>query len=229
MRRIEKGAEPQCLQELRQTPGADWSSASGTDKQAMREHAWTEQRGLCAYCMSRLPPPSAEGMKIEHFMPRAMDRTLWFTWSNLLGVCLGDLGLENQVARFHCDTYRGHLSSGEQGLRLHPAQFPPDVGTCFSYTNTGEIRPARHLNETEGTWAEEAIQKLNLNIDRLKRNRAAVRDRARQKLMQGGPVTRRHIEAMLANARRTDGSGCLMEYVEVAIQYLEKKRRQVPK
>ncbi len=224
MRRIKKGPEPVCLEQVRQTPGVNWNSASG--KQEMRDHLWAEQKGLCAYCMSRLPAPSAEAMKIEHYVARAKDKTHWFSWANLLGVCLGDIGIEGIEDRYHCDTHRGHLSTDKQELHVHPAQFPPDAGTLFSYTDAGEIRPAKHLDEGQRTRIAETIDRLNLNIERLKRNREKVRAVAR-KMLQEGKVTQRRVSELLADARRLDDSGRLNEYAEVAIQYFEKKLRQV--
>jgi hypothetical protein len=65
-----------------------------------------------------------------------------------------------------------------------------------------------------------------LNIERLKRNREQVREAARRKL-QKGKVTPRRVAELLAAAKRVDTSGRLNEYVEVAVQYFEKKLRQI--
>jgi len=222
MRRIEKGAEPDCLEEIRQTPGVNWNSASG--KQEMRDALWAEQKGLCAYCMSRLKDKTREGMKIEHFIPRAKDDSQWFAWSNLLGVCLGDMGVEDSQERFHCDTFRGHLPTDKQELHVHPAQFPPDAGKLFSCTREGELIPARNLDEPMKSRVQETIGKLNLNVSRLKRNRAQVLSVLQNKLRQNDSPT--SIKAMLDTAKRVDASGSLREYAEFAVQYLEKKLRQ---
>lgn len=221
MRRIEKGPEPACLEEIRQTPGVNWNSASG--KQEIRDALWAEQRGLCAYCMSRLKK-SAEGMKIEHFIPRAEDKTLWFAWSNLLGVCLGDVGVEGMADRYHCDTHRGHLPTEKQELHVHPARFPPDAGKLFSCTREGELIPAKSLDEQTKERIHDTIRNLNLNISRLKSNRKAVLTVLQNRLRQDD--TPNNIKAMLATVKRADGTGSLMEYVEVVVQYLEKKLRQ---
>jgi uncharacterized protein (TIGR02646 family) len=147
MRRIEKGNEPACLADLRNTPGADWTTVTGAQKQELRERSFAEQHGLCAYCMSSLPsPPSSATMTIEHFETRARIPARTFDWSNLLGVCLGDVGVKDgesdRRGRFHCDNYRGKLRPDEQDLGLHPAAFPPDVGACFSSTTRQEPKEA---------------------------------------------------------------------------------------
>lgn len=224
MRRIEKGPEPACLEDLQQTPGADWSSVGGAQKQEMRKAAWSEQHGLCAYCMSRIRKPSAEEMKIEHFIPRAEDKICWFAWSNLLGVCLGDVGIEGVSDRYHCDTHRGHMPTDKQTLHVHPAQYPPDAGKLFACTKEGELIPAKNLNEQTKARIQDTIGKLNLNISRLKSNRKAVLTVLQNRLRQNDNP--HHIKTMLEQAKRLDAAGCLMEYAEVAVQYLEKKLRQ---
>lgn len=233
MRRIKKGTEPRCLADLRGTPGADWTSVHGTQRQEIRERSFTDQGGLCAYCMSRLPvPPSDAGMKIEHFETRALQPALKFEWNNLLGVCLGDVGIEEgssgeTVARFHCDTFRGHLKPPEaQRLPLNPAVFPPDVETYFSYTKEGEIRPAADLDEPARAQAEMMIEKLNLNVARLRRNRASVIGVLRANFQKKKP-TRARVTELLELASRPNREGLLQPYCQTAIYYLAKKLRQL--
>ncbi len=222
MRRIEKGPEPACLEEVRQTPGVNWNSAGG--KQEMREFLWREQGGLCAYCMSRLAAVSAAQMKIEHYIARSWDDAHSFVWGNLLGVCLGKVSVEGGKEHFHCDTYRGNLPTDKQELHVHPAQFPPDAGKLFSCTKEGELIPSKNLDESTRSRIQETIDKLNLNIPRLKRNRKEVLSVLQAKLRKDDNLG--NIRGMLHAAQRADANGRLMEYVEVAVQYLEKKLRQ---
>lgn len=231
MRRIEKAREPASLADLRGTPGASWSSVHGTQRQQMREHAFKEQHGLCAYCMSPLPgPPSAEGMKIEHFETRALSPELVFDWDNLLGVCLGDVGIREgggeHRERYHCDTYRGHLPREEQRIELNPAAFPPDVSSMFSYTNQGEMRPAEGLEPAMRASVEAQIERLNLNIARLRRNRRDVIGALRSQFQKKAPRTAR-VKELLELASTPDGTGLLPPYCQAAAYYLEKKLRQL--
>ncbi|AUX37758.1 MULTISPECIES: retron system putative HNH endonuclease [Sorangium] len=236
MRRIEKDREPSCLADLRSTPGADWSSVHGTQKQQMREYAFKEQRGLCAYCMSRLSePPSDKGMKIEHFDARALSPERVFDWGNLLGVCMGGLGIHGDPgegggdhrARYHCDTYRGYIPrKEEQRLGLNPAAFPPDVSSMFSYTNQGEMRPAHGLEPTMRASAEAQIDRLNLNIRRLQRNREAVIGALRSEFRRKPPKVAR-VKELLKHWSTPDGTGLLPPHCQAAVYYLEKKLRQL--
>jgi uncharacterized protein (TIGR02646 family) len=228
VRRIEKGREPSCLNDLRSTPGADWSSVHGTQKQAMREAAFAEQHGLCAYCSSKLPmPASAVGMGIDHFETRAAMAALQFEWTNLLGVCLGDRGGDgDHRARYHCDNYRGKLDADKQALELSPAAFPPDVGRCFTYTIAGEMCVAPNLTEPLRTQAEATIDRLNLNIPRLQRNRQAVIEKLRAELRKKAPREAR-VRELLALATTPDRDGFLPPYCQILANYLEKKLRQL--
>lgn len=229
MRRIKKGQEPPCLEELRQTPGADWSSVTGKDKQEMREHAWVEQHGLCAYCMSWLQKTDDASMKIEHYETRAGAKEKQFYWNNLLGVCKGDIGVEEGEKggdhRFHCDTYRGNLITAHQTLYVHPAQFPPDAGVLFSYTLEGEIRPAQGLSPDAQNEVRKTIERLNLNIARLKRNRKAVIAAARKELEK--KATRKHVEQLLEIANKPNSKNRLNPYAQIAVVYFTKKLRQL--
>ena len=228
MRRIRKGAEPACLQDLRDTPGTSWSSAHGDEKQAMRDAAFVEQGGLCAYCMSSLDGRSNSDVKMEHYIARgtAQGKDLLFQWSNLLGVCLGVVGIAaddrspSPDERFHCDTYRGSAD-----LYVHPAVFPPDAGGLFSYTIAGEIRPATNLSPTRAAEVQKTIDNLNLNIDRLKRNRAGCLE-AQRAALRARPK-RARVRELLQDAQRPDPNGRLMPYCQVAVAYLERKLRQM--
>lgn len=219
MQRIQKQSEPECLEVLRETPGADWNSVHGDQKQAMRKSAHVEQHGLCAYCMSTLPGDDKKGMTIEHFIARAAGGAL-FEWSNLLGVCLGDVGCrDDEGAGFHCDKYRGYRPVAEQELHVHPARFPPDAAAQFRYTITGEILPGRGLNAEQQRHVQVTIDRLNLNIGRLRRNRAEVLSCLRTALGKCSSNRRVREQARARLAQLDPG----LEYAEVARQYLTRK------
>ena len=113
MRRITKGAAPPCLTRIQADPGRTTWSLYGDESAEIRDALCRDQGSLCAYCQSRIRPDRAS-MKIEHWAARHDRSELVFEWGNLLGVCLGEQGnvqgnrLED---RFHCDAYRGNLSS----------------------------------------------------------------------------------------------------------------------
>jgi|GEM_PF-3501434 len=228
MRRIEKAPPPSCIADLKTTPGANWSSVHGDQKKAMRGKLAEEQHGLCAYCMRRVPE---DELRIEHYRSRATDPSQVFSWSNLLGVCEGDVGVQaasdaeastpSADLRFHCDNYRGQIKSvAAQELFVDPTRLV-DPDKTFRYTLAGVIEPAQFVDGARLTEIETTIARLNLNIWRLKRNRAEVRKRVREWVAR-------------EFARRSDGDARgelrrwlsrVGEYAEVEHAYLRQKLR----
>lgn len=241
MLKITKGPEPACLTTARTQYQAmygavddgAWKSPNGTCKEAMRKAAWREQGGLCAYCMSRLSGehaadskhPEAGGMKLEHFEARnaAGHRTL--DWDNLLGVCPGivvgqsvDETGTNETGTAHCDTYRGRLPTGQQALSCNPAKAPPDVGALYRYDRTrGGI-----LSDDAG--AKQNIERLNLNLARLKRNRQGVLDEIRRQLDKDDSTAR--LLELRQHYAQKDTDGRLRPYAGVGLWYVGLKLRQ---
>lgn len=241
MLKITKGPEPACLAVARaryqSVHGAvaddAWTSLDGQCKQAMRETAWQEQGGLCAYCMSPLSGthaadsrnPKTGGMKLEHLEARhaAGHRTL--DWDNLLGVCPGvvvgqsvDEAGTREEGTAHCDTYRGNLPAAQQTLAYSPVRVPPDVGALYSYGRAqGEV-----LGNDAG--AEQDISRLNLNLARLRRNRLAVLDWIRRQLEQDDS-TARLLELRQQYAQK-GADGRLRPYAGVGLWYVGLKLRK---
>lgn len=229
MLRIDKGDEPSCLEDLRGTEGANWSSVYGDQKQQMRRLAFEEQGGLCAYCMSRLSgpeapdphDPTAGGMTIEHFASRRDHADRVFEWQNLLGVCPGDTGgpAKPSEARFHCDTYRGSKT-------LHDTPvFPPDISPRFRYLTSGQVLPATSGSEARSVATMADITTLNLNHQRLRANRKAVLSGTRAVLKRRG-FGLATLETLLRSATARDAHGLKREYSGVIAYYLSKKLRQ---
>lgn len=220
MRRIEKEPEPDALRQRRETPGATtWGAMS--ERAVLREALYREQHGLCAYCMSRLGGTGADHMRIEHWVPRSAPdgAALVFDWSNLLGVCPGEVGPEGARAeRLHCDSFRGDLP-----IHVHPARHPPDAGRLFRYNAGGEIRAEPAEADPGEAAVHETIENLNLNIERLRRNRAAIIERLRQRLRDG--MRQAELDRLITLASiPTEGE--LPEYCEVARSYLLRKKKQ---
>ncbi|RKG59920.1 hypothetical protein D7X30_12915 [Corallococcus sp. AB011P] len=238
---ITKAAEPACLKESRTQYEAvhgavsddAWESPPGSCKQAMREAAWLEQGGLCAYCMSPLSGtsransahPEAGGMKLEHFEAQhaAGQRTL--DWDNLLGVCpgvvvgrsAGESGT-NEAGTAHCDTHRGHLPPERQFLSYSPAKAPPDVSALYRYDKLqGDI-------QSDDAGATQDIERLNLNLARLKRNRRAVLDAIRRQLQKDASTAR--LLQLRQHYAEKDKDGRLRPYAGVGLWYIGRKLRQ---
>lgn len=212
MRFIEKTLpEPSCLATARRTATVggrtidsdDWGTLPTGCAQALRDRLYADQRGLCAYCGCRIatrphPETGAEmvpaadrkrpqdgGMSIEHWIPRsgypntsdaekAVCGQHTLEWGNLLGVCVGK-AVGPSSAAGHCDHARR-----DRRLYLHPCQMRTLAARFRCNTESGELRPTRGDDEE----ATADIQTLNLNLARLKANRAAAINQVRHALMR---------------------------------------------
>lgn len=220
---IHKGAEPACMVELRTTPGADWGSVHGTQKQAMRDAVYREQGGLCAYCMGRIKATHSD-MKLEHWDARNASAAHVFAWSNLLGVCLGNTKqTDTSQNSQHCDTYRGSLNTQDQDLNYSPAS-TPNIETLVGYNrSTGDIRARRGLAADVAACVEDDIATLNLNHGTLQTNRAQVVGVLQQQLASDGSNS--NLQRLYTDTYRRSRKGALTPYCGVARWYLRRKAR----
>jgi len=149
---IKKGAEPNCLTELRSKPNAAFNQLVGECKEQIRTRLAAEQRGVCCYCMGRLKT-SPETMKVEHWSPRTGAKEKDLAWSNLLGACPGRLGWP-EVDR-HCDS-----SKSNQFIHINPTD--PGCERKINYNSDGSIK-------SDDVAIQADFDKvLNLNHDDLK-------------------------------------------------------------
>lgn len=175
-------------------------------------------------------------MTVEHYRTRATAPDMVFEWSNLLGVCPGDVGVkaaervvsagevpEGVDARFHCDTHRGQIRRVEdQELFVDPTRLG-DPDATFRYTLAGEILPAKGVEDHRRDEIATTIARLNLNIWRLKRNRATVYQKVRERVR--GEFERRSEGEARRRLRQWMESDPAGEYCEVELSYLRGKLR----
>lgn len=178
MQRITKGTEPAFLAKYRLQPDADWDqNVRGDEKQEARELLCKEQGTLCCFCEGRIEPQPKK-MKVAHFVPQAVDKSLMFSWHNLLGACRGGEKLREKTnpKDLHCDTKQGNQVLDP---RLNPVQLAPNT-ICFN--GRGEIRavgnPALEpqLDLQQQQLQAELDVKLNLNLKQLVGNRIAAKE-----------------------------------------------------
>lgn len=151
---VRKGPAPACLTVLAATPGADWDSVHGDQKQEMREGLARDQGALCAYCQRRVRTSEQE-MRIDHWHPREAGGGV-FQWTNLVGSC---------ATRGTCDD-----AKHETRLFLHPARGQgPDPRTFLRYLGSGDV-------VADEPRARGDLQTLNLNEYALRRARREIHE-----------------------------------------------------
>lgn len=162
-------------------------------------------------------------MTIEHWVPRSGypdsdekekeecgEQAL--EWPNLLGCCVG-VSLVNNKKHSHCDHARGN-----KRLHLHPVELN-DLEHRFTYVrSTGEIKPSAESDKD----AQNDIEVLCLNAERLKANRKKVIDEVRRSLARDDSAQN---IIRLWRVATSHHDGKLPPFAPVRQLYLEKKAR----
>lgn len=219
MHGFKKGAEPRALlewkhrkveQEQRELAEVAWDELDIAAKQGLREALLLSQGALCAYCGARIRSTT---IRIDHWSAQRDHPGLRFEWSNLLGVCDGDDGLER-----HCDNARGPA----------PLVYKPDrdpVHEVFVF------RDRRAASGGRENWIDFAaddreatdIEVLNLNAQRLRRNRRAALDAVENGLQRRFPnrtVPQVELDRLMAWKEE------LRPYFQVIRPFLQRLRRK---
>lgn len=214
MLEFSKGQPLKCLTKYQTTPGANWDTVQGTDKQELRAAACREQGFLCVYCERRIRAEEKSSF-IEHWIPRSTGEGI-FTWSNLLAVCPGEVG-----GTRHCDRSR----PANTQLYLQPvSQLGPSPRRYLRYHAGGEIEATK----TAPVEVERDIAKyLNLNAPHLKRARSAVYDALREALEAEGFSTGAIRRELRRNTMKPGSK--LPEQTEMARYQLERWLRKKEK
>ncbi len=175
MRLLRKGPEPVALAAYRAVPGVRYDGGDFTPvKDAIRTALLRDQEHLCCYCMRRIstePAPGPGGasgpaqaqMKVEHWSPQSLDPASALVWRNLLGACLGGVGVAPSDQT--CDTRKG-----DDPIRLDPL-VSGHVTSLWCNTR-GELK------SSDAQFQADLDKRLNLNHRVLVDARRAVLDRA---------------------------------------------------
>jgi uncharacterized protein (TIGR02646 family) len=204
VRAITKGPEPTSLTAHRLTPRCDYDNYAKDD---LRQALVSEQRGLCCYCMGRIHNGPTT-MKIEHWECQARFPRESLNYRNLLGACLGGRGQPSHLQ--HCDTRKG-----VRDLRWNPAEPAHHIETRVRYELDGTIRA------DDGVFDNHLNDVLNLNLAQIKNNRKGVLSGLLDWWRTERPVPRARIEREIR--MRTNGTGNLAPYSQVAVWWLQKR------
>jgi uncharacterized protein (TIGR02646 family) len=173
MKPIQKNPQPESLTKWQQKLGnrtPDWKSFSKSVKDDVYDSLLQEQGYICCYCGR---PISRNQCHIEHFRPKSVYRHLTFEYTNLIASCQGEDEDRPRVP-VHC----GHKKQAwfDEELMISPLE--PKCGDYFKYSGFGEILPTD--NPDKQVAAKTTIQKLALDINKLRKLRRAAVDAALQ-------------------------------------------------
>lgn len=209
MKLIVKGKEPLEWKKFRRTPGTDYES-----KPELRKALYSEQGGLCAYCMRRLSDEFNRDIltqnKIDHIKPRDFcTRDERMSYDNMVLCCNGTIQgtSENDT---HCDTHKGSTIHQISPLRLCCID-------SLSYTSRGKIKSSNI------TWDKELNEVLNLNQKLLIENRKSFLMKIINWLSKNPSVAQ--INNKIEFYQSKNESGLYPEYCEVAVWRLKKSLR----
>ena len=91
-----------------------------------------EQNGVCAYCMRQI---EYNKMRVEHWLPQSQAVNSTLDYSNMLGVCNGEIGSD-----YCCDNFRGKVGYGNNGnVKFNPAEPTHYSLLKIRYKPMGEI------------------------------------------------------------------------------------------
>lgn len=174
MRRIHKQAEPNSLVQFKARANEDWQpewNNLNTDvKRELHESLMSEQGFICCYCEMRIGVDSSH---IEHIHPRSREPVeKQLDYDNLLASC-GRESTERRdrsqpVIPRHCGVCKKDWY--DQSKFVSPRD--DDCEECFRYAADGQIGPST----SRPTAAKEMIQRLALDIDKLRAMRRAALD-----------------------------------------------------
>lgn len=153
---IKKGAEPEWLAEVKaHNKGLTYDDERFSSyKEQLREELINEQKGICAYCCTRIDMESAHN---EHIEPRHMkdgrSSTKSLDYDNLVASCNG----------FHGEKTCGPHKGNEYDAAKFVSPLNPECEDKFSYYPNGTI-----------VGDEYTIGVLNLDTYQLRKAREAV-------------------------------------------------------
>ena len=149
-------------------PTNSWNSFKGKDE--LKVALTHISSGLCAYCENRLD--TNLGSHIEHILSKSLNPELTFEYTNLMLSCIQDGKVEdnmdtNSVSCGHSPLKRKNDYNEE--LFIKPTEL--NVEKYFSFEVNGKIIAKAGLNSVETQRVEHTVNVLNLNCNRLKRQR----------------------------------------------------------
>ena len=167
MKYIKKNQPPQNFIKWKNQANEDWQPAWNNfqkpEKTSVHDSLLKEQGFICCYCGKRI---NLTDSHIEHLKPRNQYLNLALDYNNFLASCEIDKE-EPPPIPVHC----GHKKAGWYQANLMVSPLNSNCADFFRYPDDGQILPTTDLNKKAA--AKETINKLALDIDKLRKMRKA--------------------------------------------------------
>ena len=174
MKRIEKGKEPEELVFFKKQVNADFESLPTQLKDELRRKLLEEQGHICCYCMGRI---TFENSKIEHFKPQSKYPKEALNYKNLFLACKGGEGEDEQ----HCDSSKKDQEL--EAVDLLRKDFPIEKRVKY---RERKKEMAVLITSDEPQLQNEIDSILNLNCEKLKRNRYQKWNEVKERIKKQG-------------------------------------------
>lgn len=164
MKYIKKSEEPESFTVWKKLTNEDWQPSwdnfSKPQKTDVHDSLLQEQGFICCYCGRRITKDISH---IEHLKPRYPYTELALEYTNMLASCQKE---RERKEPLHCGSKKDHWY--DEDLMVSPIN--ANCKEFFKYTDDGQILATN--NSKKQLAAETTIDKLGLNIDKLKDLRA---------------------------------------------------------
>jgi uncharacterized protein (TIGR02646 family) len=170
-----------------------WGNLQKPERPIVHDSLLKEQGSICCYCGMRI---ARETSHIEHLKPRTKYPDLAIAYTNLMASCQGES--EEPLIPVHC----GHKKKYwyDEDLMVSPLEI--NCADFFKYTGAGEIQPRDDTSKKAA--AEATIDRLGLNIDKLKNMRRIAIDAVLQDIDQFSPE---EIQQLAQSYEQLDNNG----------------------
>ena len=167
MKYIQKSEPPRDFIDWKNSANQDWQPSWANfqkpEKTSVHKSLLQEQGFICCYCGRRIVLTDSH---IEHFKPKNKYPDLQLDYGNLIASCEIDTD-ELPPIPVHCGHKKGAWY--EEDLMVSPIE--SNCADFFRYTEDGQILAAKDIDKRQA--AKTTIEKLDLNINKLRKMREA--------------------------------------------------------